>query len=145
MQSAFIRLDYQYTREGMHMNENTIALKTDTLASNITRRFTGHGPLASDIEAVYDELDAADSDVRDAVTSPACSGLKSLFIQAVFFDGRCSLHSLIKDTPDYLLKGYLECVTGIYRDYKEKTPDGERMSNRELAGKVAELLMKGIG
>lgn len=126
------------------MNENTIALKADTLASNITRRFTGHGPLASDIEAVYDELDLADSDVREAVTSVAGGGLKSLFIQAVFFDGRCSLHSLIKDRPDYLVKGYLECVTNIYRDYKEKTPEGERMSNRELAEKVAELLMKGI-
>lgn len=127
------------------MNENTIALKADTLAARITRRFTGHGPLASDIEAVYDELDEADPDVRDAVTSASCSGLKSLFIQAVFFDGRCCLRSAIKDTPDYLLKGYLECVTGIYRDYKEKTPESERMSNGVLAGKVAELLMKGIG
>ena len=145
MQSAFIQLDYQYTREGMHMNGNTIALKADTLASNITRRFTGHGPLASDIEAVYDELDLADSDVREAVTSISSSGLKSLFIQAVFFDGRCCLRSLVSDVPDYLLKGYLECVTGIYRDYKEKTPESERMSNGELAGKVAELLMKGIG
>lgn len=126
------------------MNGNTIALKTDTLAARITRCFTGHGPLASDIEAVYDELDEADPDVRDAVTSAACSGLKSLFIQAVFFDGRCSLHSLIKDTPDYLLKGYLECVTGIYRDYKEKTPESERMSNRELAEKVAGMVEHGI-
>lgn len=127
------------------MNGNTIASKADALASNITKRFSGHGPLASDIEAVYDELDRADCDVREAITSTACSGLKSLFIQAVFFDGGCSLHSLIKDTPDYLLKGYLECVTGIYRDYKEKTPESERMSNGKLAGKVAELLMKGIG
>ena len=71
---------------------------------------SGHGPLASDIEAVYNKLDMVDPDVQEAVTG---GGLKSLFIQAVFFDGRCSLHSLIKDNAGLSAQG----LSGVRHEY----------------------------
>ena len=128
----------------MRMNENALSEKISRLSCLITSRFTGTGPLSSDLEVIYDELDRVDSDVRDAVTSVRGGGLKDLFIQAIFFDRRCYLTSIVKDTPDYLLEGYLTSVLNIYRQYHEDGSNTNIMNNTELAGKVAELIEHGI-
>jgi hypothetical protein len=131
--------------EGMRMNENALSEKISRFSGTITSRFTGNGPLSSDIEVIYDELDRTDSDVRDALTSVRGSGLKDLFIQAVFFNSRCCLKSIIKDEPNYLIGGYLESVLGIYRKSRENDKAGDaQVSNKELAEKVAALLDHGI-
>lgn len=119
--------------------------KIDTLAREITSRFTGNGPLSSDLEMIYEELDRADGDVRDAITSSRDFAAKDAFIHAVFFNDRCCLKSVIKDEPDYLINGYLESVMGIYRKSRETgRPEDAEMSNKELAEKVATLLERGI-
>ena len=126
------------------MSENTLVEKINMLAGSITSHFSGSGPLSSDIKVIYDELDNSEDDVKDAVTALQSSGVKSLFIHAVFFDKRCSLNSVIKDIPDYLIEGYLESVTIIYGQYHAKGYKDEIMNNKELAEKAAELVEHGI-
>ncbi|MGN0269410.1 MAG: hypothetical protein ACI4CX_01815 [Candidatus Weimeria sp.] len=126
------------------MSENTLVEKINMLAGSITSHFSGSGPLSSDIKVIYDELDNSEDDVKDAVTSLQSSGVKSLFIRAVFFDKRCSLNSVIKDIPDFLIEGYLESVTNIYGEYHSKDYKEESMSNSELAEKAADLVEHGL-
>lgn len=126
------------------MNENILIEKINKLAGNITSHFSGNGPLSSDIKVIYDKLDNSDDDVKGAVTSLQGSGVKSLFIHAVFFDRRCSLNSVIKDIPDFLIEGYLESVTNIYGEYHSKDYKEESMSNNELAEKAADLVEHGL-
>lgn len=126
------------------MSENALVEKIDKLAGKITSQFSGNGPLTSDIKVIYDELDNSDDDVKDVVTALQSSGVKSLFIHAVFFDKRCSLNSVIKDIPDFLIEGYLESVTNIYGEYHSKGYREDSMNNSELAEKAADLVEHGL-
>ena len=133
-----------FKKEGLFMSENALVVKIDKLAGRITSQFSGNGPLSSDIKVIYDELDNSDDDVKAAVTSLQSSGIKSLFIHAVFFDKRCSLSSVIRNIPDYLIEGYLESVPIIYGQYHAKGYRDEIMSNEELAENAAKLIANGI-
>lgn len=118
--------------------------RVEKLIADTTRDFTGNA--GSDIAVIFDALQTADPEVREALLSGGDRKFRTEFLHEIFSDEKFAFSKYCKDAEKGIYtEAYLGSILTIYENYTKNPPEDIRKDLNTLADKTAELLLHGIG